>query len=187
MKSPVNPKQPSDSHLEASATRTFGWIRPQGTKKTKIESKTNYVRNEIAKQIRTASVPGPFLKHTNFCLFAPMLLPWDFSHSHGILEAEVSLPQDNVSMEIGESSGKYDYLRIDSYERQLHQKQGQSSIHLANTRIAKRFSDMMACICTVHVSDMKTDTISLWECSSGSAFKRSLAVETSTIYWFWEA
>lgn len=127
------------------------------------------------------------LKHTNFCLFAPMLLPWDFSHSHGILEAEVSLPQDNVSMEIGESSGKYDYLRIDSYERQLHQKQGQSSIHLANTRIAKRFSDMMACICTVHVSDMKTDTISLWECSSGSAFKRSLAVETSTIYWFWEA
>lgn len=161
MKSPANPKQPFDSHLEASATRTFGWIRPQGTKKTKIESKANYVRNEIAKQMRTASVPGPFLKHINFCLFAPVLLPWDFSHSYGILEAEVSLPQDSVSMETGESSGKCDYLRIDSYKRQLHQKQGQSRIHLANTGIANRFSGMMASICTIHVSDMKTGTVSL--------------------------
>lgn len=126
-----------------------------------------------------SSVPGPFLKHTNFCLFAPVLLPWDFSHSYGILEAEVSLPQDSVSMETGESSGKYDYLRIDSYKRQLHQKQGQSRIHLANTGIANRFSGMMACICTIHVSDMKTGTVSLWEHTSGSAFKRSLAVETS--------
>lgn len=86
-------------HIWGSSNKNTWMDKASGTKKTKIESKTNYVRNKITKQMRTTSAPRPFLKHTDFYLFAPWPLSWNFPHSHGVLEAEVSFLQDSVSME----------------------------------------------------------------------------------------
>lgn len=77
-----NPLGTKNSHLTLPlgfVTRAFGWVRPQGTKKTKIESKKKKVgseRNKITKQLQANSCPRSLLlKHTNWNSPVPWTLP----------------------------------------------------------------------------------------------------------------
>ena len=76
-----SPLWTKNSHLTLPlgfVTRAFGWVRPQGTKKTKIErkKKAGSERNKITEQLQADSCPHSLLlKHANWNSPLPWTLP----------------------------------------------------------------------------------------------------------------